>query len=149
MATLNIKNSFSITVNGKTIEGWQGTSATNDADDFMSVTVDGNDMYQQASLADASARTLWDDDDDSPADFDYFFFCATQDVDLQIIAATLNVTLPVKAGFPFVLSYDDILAAIATTPIVADSTPAYEEIDSIRINNRSGSAASYVFFVVD
>lgn len=149
MATLNIKNSFSITINGKVIEGWQGTSVSNDADDVFGVVVSGYGNHQPSTLADATARTLWDDDEDYPADFDYFFLVADQDLDLQIIAATLNVELPIKAGIPFVLGYDDILAAINTTPIVADSTPAYEEIDSLRINNRSNAVANYVFFVVD
>ncbi len=149
MATLNIKCSFSIVVNGKTIEGWHGTDSANDADDVLAVTVDGKVNNQPSQIADATARTLWDDDDDFPSDFDYMFLVADQDLDLQIIGATLNVTLPVKAGIPFVLGYDDILAAIATTPIVADSVPAYEEIDSLRINNRSNSTANYVFFCVD
>lgn len=149
MATLNVKSSFSLSVNGKVVEGWHGTSATNDADDVMAVTVDGVVNYQPATLATATARTVWDDDDDAPADWDFFFLNSDQDLDLQIIGATLNVHLHVKAGIPVVMGYDDILAAINTTPITGGATPAYEEIDSLRINNRSGTTANYVFFVVD
>lgn len=149
MATLNIKGSFSITVNGKEIVGWQGTNVANGADDDFAITVDGRVSYQPNLLADAAARTLWDDDDDAPADFDYAFLVSDQDLDVQLIGATLNVIIRLKAGIPLVIGYDDIMAAINTTPIVADADPVYEEIDSIRINNRSGTAANYVFFCVD
>lgn len=148
-ATLNIKNSFSIVVKNKTIEGWHGTDAANNETDNFSVTVDGKVNYQPSLLTSGTGRTLWDDDEDAPADFDFMFFCADQDIDLQIIAATLNVTIRVKAGIPFVLGYDDILAAIATTVQTGGATPAYEEIDSINISNRSGTDANYVFFCVD
>lgn len=149
MANLNIKNSFSITVRGKEIVGWQGTDAANDANDVFTLTVDGKTEYQSTQLADAAAATLWDEDSDLPANFDFLFIVADQDLDLQLIANSLHVVLQLKAGVPFVLGYDDVLVAVNTTEIVADATPSYEDIDSVRINNRSGTDANYVFFLVD
>lgn len=148
-ATLNLKSNFSITVGGKEIVGWQGTNTANDADDAFSVVVDGKVNYQPNQLADQFARTLWDDDNATPTDFDFMFFVADKDVDFQIIGATINVVHHLLAGVPFVLSYDDIFAAANTTPLVNDTSPSYEEIDSLRINNSSGSTANYVFFCVD
>lgn len=149
MSTLNIKNSFSITVNGKTIEGWHGTASANDADDVFAITVDGKVLNIPNQLATGAGVTLYDDDVNVPASWDYMFLNSDQDLDLQIIAATLNVTINVKAGVPFVLGYKSILAAIVTTLQTGGATPVYETIDSINISNRSGSTANYVFFCVD
>ncbi len=150
MATLNIKSSFEVTIRNKTIEGFQGTVATNDADDVFAITVDGKAYDTPFQLATAGGLTIWDEDTPGHVStFDYLFIVADQDLDLQIIGSATHCVLRIKAGVPFVLGYDTILGVANTTEITAGATPAYETIDSIRISNRSGSTANGAFFLVD
>lgn len=148
MATLNIKSSFSIEVNGQTISGQHGTVGES-VDDPFAITVDGKVHPPSGQLANNTVRTIWDEDNDFPADFDFMFLWADQDLDLQIIGSAGHVVIKVKAKVPFVLSYDDILPVANTTVITGGAAPSYEEIDSIVIGNRSGSTANYTFFLVD
>lgn len=149
MASLNIKCSFSITVRGKETVGWQGTDAANDANDAFTLTVDGKALDKPGQLATGSGRTIWDEDSEDPTTFDYLFLVSDQDLDFQIIGSATHCVLRVKAGVPFVLSYDTILGVANTTEITGGATPTYESIDSIRISNRSGTTANYQLFLVD
>lgn len=147
-ATLNIRCSFEAEINGRTITGNHGLTTDGPTDDFA-ITVDGQSCYKPDQLATASVRTLWDEDSERPADFDYMFFWADQDIYLQIIGSSTNVTLKVKAKVPIILGHDEILAAANTTALSAGVTPTMENIDSILISNVSGSTANYLFFAID
>lgn len=149
MASLNIKNSFSIAVRGREIEGWQGTDSANDADDAFTVTVDGKVLDASGVLATGSGRTIFDNSSSYPASWDFFFINSDQDLDVQLIGSTLNATVHLKAGIPLVIAYQHLLAAIDTTVQTGGATPGYETIAKINISNRSGTDANYVAFGVD
>lgn len=148
MSTLNVKSSFELSVNGRTITGKQG-AAVDDADTAFGITVDGKTYPADNSIADDAVRTLWDEDSNFPQDFDFLFFWADQDVDLQLIGSSGNVTIKVRAKVPFVLGYDDILPAANTTLLSAGVAPTYESIDSVVLANNSGSTANYFMCLVD
>ncbi len=153
-ASLDIIGNFEITIRGKTISLWQGTSADGAATDAMRVTVTGDAAQVPFTLATATALTIWDDDDDKPADFDFFFFVADQDMFIQFIMSATSFTIPVLAGVPFMLAPKTdaltakALGAASTTPM-SGSAPSVTEIDSIVIQNNSGNSATGFAFVVD
>lgn len=148
MATLNIRSDFNITVNGLTIEGKHG-STTDDADDYFAVTVDGNESHKAHTLADDTVATLWDEDSELPANFDFMFLWTDVACYLQLIGSAGHVVIQLRAKVPFVLGSDDILPAANTTILVGGAAPTFENIDSIVLSNNTGGAANYVFFVVD
>jgi hypothetical protein len=145
-ATLEILNSFSMETQGRTLTGKQGTS-TDLVTDAKEITVDGTAHDVIGSLATATGKTVWDEDDDVPADWDYLYFWADQDCYLQLIGQTTQVSLPIKAGVPHTQYGDQILAAANTTALVA--APSLEDIDSVRIWNESGNTMNYHFAVID
>lgn len=100
------------------------------------------------TLATATARTVYDDDDDFPIDWDFLFFWADQDCYIQLIASATQVSIQVRAGLPFILGYDSILAAANTTAL-SGTEPVVTDIDSVVIQNNSGSTMNYRFYVID
>lgn len=149
MATLYICNSFEITSQGVRYFGKQGSAADGFFQPF-SVTVDGKIHLVTSTLATAAVATVYDDDDDLPADWDYLFFWADQDVYLQLIAASQHVVHKVEAKVPFLLpGFDGIVAAANATAITGGSEPSLSDIDSVVIGNYSGSTANYLFAVID
>lgn len=148
-ATLSILNNFTITAQGREITGKQGAS-TSDFTEAFDITVGGQVHYVVGSLATATVVTVYDDDDDKPADWDYLYFWSDQICYLQLIGATGNATFKIAATQPFVLpGYDSILVAANTTLITGGSEPSMEDIDSVAIGNYSGSTLNYVFAVID
>lgn len=145
-ATLEILNSFSMESQGRTIAGKQGDAADT-VSDVKSVTVAGTVHELIGSLATAAGTTVWDDDDDSPADWLYLYFWADQDCFLQLIGATSQVSLPIKAGVPHTQYGDQLLAAANTTALAA--APTLEDIDSVRIWNESGTTMNFHFAVIN
>ena len=102
------------------------------------------------TLATAAVVTVYDDDNDVPADWDYLWYCADQISYIQIIGSGSNVILKCAAYQPFVLNgYDRILAAADTTAITGGSEPTLTDIDSIVLGNYSGNSMSYLFIVID
>lgn len=102
------------------------------------------------TLATATVITMYDDDNDLPADWDYLFFWADAICYLQLIGSAGNVTHRIAAGQPFVLpGYDSILPAASTTLITGGSEPTMEDIDSIALGNYTGSTLNYLFIVID
>lgn len=149
MPTLNIKNTFELaTVGGTTLTGKHGAAA-DDADTALDVTVTGSSHYVSTTLATATVVTVYDDDNDVPADWDYLYFWADQDCYIQLIGSGTNVILGVEAEHPFVLSRDSLLAAADTTIITGGTEPTLTDIDSVVIGNYSGTTMNYVFAVID
>jgi hypothetical protein len=148
-ATLSIVNNFEMESLGTVKRGKQGSIA--DAfDEAFDLTVDGACHIVEDELATSSVATLWDEDDDSPADFDYMHFWADQDCYIQIIGTGTNVIFKVEAKVPFVLpGFDDILAAANTTAITGGAEPSLTAIDSIIVGNYSGQTMSYSAKFID
>ena len=149
MATLSIINNFELTSQGRTRTGKQGAAADG-ADEPLDVTVSGTVHEVIGSLATASVVTVYDDDNDVPADWDYLYFWADQDCYLQVIGSGTNVTFKVEATQPFVLpGFDTVLAAADTTAITGGTEPTLTDIDSVVIGNYSGNTMNYHFCVID
>lgn len=148
MATLNIWNYFSLNSQGAEKTGKQGTS-TDDPKTPFALTVDGKSYQSTGQVADDAIETIWDEDSDTPTDFDFFHFWSDQDCYLQIIGATTNFIVEIEAKVPFVLSSDAILAAANTTVMTAGVAPSTEAIDSIVVSNMSGSTMNYVASIID
>jgi hypothetical protein len=149
MATLKITHNISLEVQGNTFRAKQGTS-TDDFDEPFEYTVTGTLHSMVGSLATASVVTVYDDDNDSPADFDYAYFWADQDCYIQIIGSGTNVVFKVEAKIPFdIPGFDTMLAAADTTAITGGTEPTLTDIDSIVVGNYSGSTMNYVFYAID
>lgn len=147
MPTLKLVCNFTLTSQGTTITGKQGAAADGFSTPF-DLTVSGTVHGGPGSLDTATARTVWDDDDDAPVGFDYAFYKADQDTYIQFIASATNFIVPVEANVPFIMSAATLLAAVSTTAM-SGSAPSVTEIDSIVIQNNSGTTTNYVFWVVD
>ncbi len=139
-ATLEILNSFAMDSQGRTIDGKQGET-TDTADTAFEVTVDGKVHKVVGSLGTGAGVTIWDEDDDAPADWDYMHIWVDQDCYLQLIGQTSQVSIPLKAKVPHTQYGDQILAAANTTPLAA--APTLEDIDSVRLWNESGTTMNY------
>jgi hypothetical protein len=149
MATLSIINTISLESQGRTTIGKHGT-----ADDGMTtaleVDVTGTKHEVIGSLATAAVATVYDDDDDVPADWDYLYFWADQDCYIQIIGPTMNVKFKIEATQPFVLpGFDGINAEANATAITGGTEPTMSDIDSIVIGNYSGSTMNYQLILID
>ncbi len=149
MATLNILNNFELTSQGLTYSGKQGASADAIATEYL-ITVTGTIHQVGGVLATATVVTVYDDDNDVPADWDYLFYWADAISYIQLIGSGTNVIFKIAANQPFVLpGYDSLLAAADTTIITGGTEPTLTDIDSIVIGNYSGSSMNYVFAVID
>lgn len=134
---------------GLTHSGKQGAAA-DAATEAFEVTVGGQIHKVVGSLATASVVTVYDDDNDTPADFDYLFFWADQDCYIQIIGSGSNVIFKIEAKVPYWISgFDTILAAADTTAITGGTEPTLTDIDSVVIGNYSGNTMNYVLAVID
>jgi hypothetical protein len=147
-ATLSIINNFSLDSQGVPKSGKQGTS-TDAPTTAFEITVTGTAHHVTGTLATATIATVWDDDDDLPADWDYLFYWADQDTYIQVIGPSMSVVFKVLAKVPFTLTYDGLTAAASATAIAGNSEPTPSDIDSIVIGNYSGTAANYTFSVID
>jgi hypothetical protein len=149
VATLSITNNFSLPTQGNTLTGKQGAAADGFAA-ALAITVSGTVHQVVGSLTTATVATVYDDDDDFPADWDYLFFWADQISYIQLIGSGSNVIFKLAATQPFVLpGYDSLLAAANTTIITGGSEPALTDIDSIVVGNYSGNTMNYLFIVID
>ena len=147
--TLSIRNNFRFVTQGLTLTGKQGAS-TETIDTDLDITVGGQVHHVIGSLATATVVTVYDDDNDTPADWDYLYFWADQDMYIQLIGSATNVIFKIEATQPFVLpGFDTLLAAADTTIITGGSEPTLTDIDSIVLGNYSGSTANYLFAVID
>lgn len=142
MATLNVITNASCIVRGGNTNTIKQGAAEDTASDPLEIEVDGNVFEVSGTLATATAVVLFDDDNDVPIDFTYMEVWTETDMYLQIIGSTGNVVHHILAMAPFVLSYDDFLAAGNTTPL-SGSAPATEDIDSVVLQNNSGGAGEY------
>jgi hypothetical protein len=143
VATLSILNSFELDSNGRLKSGKQG-EADSAVGTAFELTVSGTCHFLEGTLATATVITLWDDDNDFPADFDYLY-CY-----LQFVGTATNFTLKVEAYCPFVLpGFDELLAAASTTLITGGTEPTMESIDSVALGNYSGNTLNYTFSVID
>ncbi len=149
MATLKIISNFEMSSQGLDISGKQG-AATADAETALSITVTGTVHKVVGTLATATVITIYDDDDDYPADWDYAFFWADADCYIQIIAGSTNVVFKVEATVPFwIPGFDSCLPAANATLITGGTEPTLTDIDSIAIGNYSGSSLNYVLAIID
>ncbi len=150
MATLSIVNNFELDSNGRIKTGKQGLSTAEFSDAYPGLTVTGTCHMVEGVLATATVATVYDDDDDLPADFDYLYFWADQICYIQIIGPTMSVVFKVAPYLPFVLpGYDSLTAAASSSAIAGGSEPAPSDIDSIVIGNYSGDSMNYLFAVID
>jgi hypothetical protein len=148
-STLSVVSNFSLASQGRTITGKQGAAADG-FDTALDITVTGTVHEMIGSLATATVATVYDDDNDLPADWDYLYFWADQDCYIQIIGSGSNAIFKVEATVPFWLpGFDSILAAADTTIITGGSEPTLTDIDSIVIGNYSGNTMNYHFAVID
>lgn len=152
MSTLSITNFFSLPSQGSEKTGKQG-SASSDPKTPFDVTVSGTGHFLTGSLATATARTIYDDDDDAPSDFNYTHFWSDQNCYIQLIFASTNVVLPVLAKVPFCLAPLTAglvgLAAANTTPITGGAEPTLTDLDSVVIANYSGTTMNFTFAAID
>lgn len=149
MATLKILSNFEISSQGLTYTGKQGAAADT-ADETLDISVTGTIHNVVGTLSTATVVTVYDDDDDVPADWDYLFFWADQDCYIQIIGPTMNVIFKVEATVPFWLpGFDSMNAAANATAITGGTEPTMSDIDSVVIGNYSGTSLNYVFAVID
>jgi len=146
-STVDIINTVEcVAQGGEAITGKQGDAA-DAATDVAQIDVEGDGHVVPGTLATATAVTLYDDDNDVPIDWVYFYLWTSVEMFVQIIGATANVVFHVRAEIPFTLSYDDFLAAANTTPL-SGAAPTTEDIDSIVLQNNSGGSGKYraIFF---
>lgn len=149
MATLSIISNFTATLQGLEVSGKQGLAASGIAD-ALDITVGGQVHKVVGSLGTATISTVWDDDNDSPTDFDFLFFWADVDMYIQLIGSGTNVIFKVDGTVPFWLpGFDTLLAAADTTPIAGGTEPTLQDIDSVVIGNYTGGTGNYVFAVID
>lgn len=149
MATLSIINTFELVAQGLSVIGKQGLAASL-VTDVYDITVSGTTHHVVGSLATATVVTVYDDDDDSPADWDYLFYWADQISYIQIIGPTMSVVFKIAAYQPFVLpGYDSLTAAASATAITGGSEPSPSDIDSVVLGNYSGTTMNYLFAVID
>lgn len=141
MSTLSIINSIDVTINGKPVQGWQGTDEDAIATDPFDITVGDEAHVQDFSLATATALKVWDDDTHKPSTIIIFHIVADQNIYVQVIGATSNIIFAVTAGCPFTFTGNTMLAA-ANTTAMSGSAPTLEEIDSIVIQNNSGTTTT-------
>lgn len=150
MAILSLLNNFELPLaSGTTITAKQGEVA--DAIDTpFEYTVSGYVHHVTNTLATATVHTIYDDDSDVPADFDYGWFWCSVDMYLQIIGSGSNVIFKVEAFMPFIIpGFDTILAAADTTVITGGAEPSLTDIDSIAVGNYSGGAGVYELYLID
>lgn len=149
MASLRVLNNWQLNVGGLVRGGAQGGSSQPFFDP-ASVTVAGTIHGTRVVVPTATVLALWDDDDDSPTNFDYFWVKADVAAYLQLVGATSSVVIPLVADTPFVLSGgDQILGAGSTTDITGGTEPTLEDIDHINLGNYSGGDATVEYAVID
>lgn len=148
MASLLIISNFTVTSDGVVYSGKQGETTDATTDEFT-VTVDGLVHQVNTSIATAAVATVWDEDNDTPADFDYLFVWSSVVMYLQLIGQTSNIITKLLAKVPYMLCNDQMLAAASTTAITGGTEPTLEDIDSVVIGNYSGGAGKVNFAVVD
>lgn len=149
MATLEIINNFSLDSNGRIKTGKQGAAADGFSEEFpLAATIAGTCHFIEGLLSTAAVLTVFDDDDDVPADWDYLYFWADQDMYIQLISTT-NVIFKCQAKVPFTLSYDSLLAAANATAITGGTEPTLVDIDSVVLGNYSGTPANFLFALID
>ena len=149
-STLAILNNFVLTTDGSEFFGKQGAITDAITDEYESLSVDGLIHMVKGSLATAAVVTVYDDDNDVPADFDYAFIWADQTYYVQVIASATNYIVKCAAKVPYVISgFDSVLAAADTTAITGGSEPSVTDIDSVVIGNYSGSTMKYVCAFID
>lgn len=148
MAVLSITDYFSLPVQGRTLTGKHGEAA-DETDEPFEITVSGLVHEVYGSLGTGAAVTVFDDDNDVPADFDYAWFWSDVDMYIQLIGATFHAILKVEAFVPFKLSGFDGLFTAANTTALSGAEPTLEDIDSIVIQNNSGGTGNYHFIVID
>lgn len=149
VANLYITTGFSLFSQGNLKSIRQGAVASS-PNDPLAVVVTGNVHFVTGSLATAAVATVYDDDDDLPADWDYLYFWADQTLYVQVIAGATSCVFKVQALVPFTLpGFDSILPAASATPISGVLEPTLTDIDSVVIGNYSGVAANYNFAVID
>lgn len=144
MADLSLISRFTVELNGVEFSGKQGSAADAAADAFV-IDVDRGEL-KTGSLETATARTLWDEDADNPTGFGFLFLWASADCYVQLIGQATNYVQKVEAKVPFVLGSDQMLAAANTTAL-SGTEPSVEAVDSVVIQNNSGSPLDYLFFV--
>lgn len=150
MATLSLFNNFTLTTDGAVFFGKQGLTTDDIADAYESLAVDGLCHMVKGSLATAAVVTLWDEEDDVPADFDYGFIWADQTYCVQVIGTATEFRIQCAANCPFVIpGFDNIVCSAGTSVISGGTEPTWTAIDSVVLGNYSGSTMKYVAAFID
>lgn len=148
--TLTITNNLTFETEGETLTAKAGPATVEDITEpyeITGLTMNGTGHKVVASLATATGLTIWDEDDDSPANWQYCHIRTDQNVYVQLIGQTSQVSFLVTAHIPYTLTNDQMLAAANTTALAAE--PTLEDIDSVRIWNQSGSTVKIVAVFCD
>jgi hypothetical protein len=149
VATLEITNNWSVALDGTTHTGKQGDTDGTFAEPFE-FTVSGYVHRVRRLIATATVYTVYDDDDDLPADFVYAWYVCTVDSYIQIIGSGSNVVFKCEAYLPFVLpGFDTMLGAANTTAITGGTEPTLTDIDSIVVGNYSGGSGTFEFVAIE
>lgn len=110
------------------------------------VTVTGDALVKDGSLATASTATLWASATDLPSTFILLYLKTDQDlvIVLEGTAAADSSAILVKAGIPFLIASQSTLAYAASDR----ATGAAQTYTKVKIRNNSGQTANYLFLVI-
>jgi hypothetical protein len=147
MADLKVTTSISMSTQGLTIDGKQGT-ASNPAATPLTVTVTGTVYRLVGTIADEAELIIYDSTNDYPATWNNLFFWCDQSVQLQFVTSATGCTFEVTQYQPFVLSSQKMLGIATATNLAAQATTTV--IDEITIGNYDAdTTANYVLILVD
>ncbi len=144
MSTLSIINNFELDSQGSIETGKQGPAAAG-FDEAYDIEVDGYRHSVVGVLADDAVVTVYDDDDDVPADWDYMHVKADGTLTIQMIGPTMNAKFKIIANVPFTMAYNGLNAEANATPITGAAEPTLSDIDSIILGNYSGAPVNFSF----
>jgi hypothetical protein len=147
LADLKVVNTISMSTQGISVDGKQGTAA-NPAATPLTITVSGTVHKVIGTLTSGTEVLAYDAGaTDYPATWDYMFFWCDQKCQIQLITGATEVTIEAAQYAPQVLSTGKHLASAGTGANSAEATLA--AITSINLGQYSGSTANYVLILVD
>jgi len=151
--TLKIINTVTMqsTLTGLPTLGKHGAATLGQTDPYELSLTNGLVFDVAHTLATATVATLWDDDSNFPATFNYLHFWADQDCYLQLINNSIgtNVVHKLIKLLPFDLSHESFVATANTTLITGGTEPTADTMDSIALGNYSGSTLNYHLLLFD
>lgn len=148
---LSIINSFTATINGRPLAGFQGTSDDIATDEF-DITLTGQAKQLTSQLATDAVLKVYDDAVDTcVADLLYLWYKADQRTYIQILTAATNVIIgPLAANVPISIGAYSSLKLLAEddniTAITGGAEPSTADVKQVYIGNYSGSVCNFEFW---